>query len=176
MGFQPTAQVLTSPGSACQVRERGSGAALGVAAPLQALAPRLTGLSSQEYSIVIEQLSNGKWVPFDGDDIQLEFVRIDPFVRTFLKRKGKSTSRGEAAGRRSPPPARFQKAMGNPPGHPCPSSPGGKYSVQFKLPDVYGVFQFKVDYNRLGYTHLYSSTQVSRAAVCSQPGRPRPGF
>lgn len=78
-----------------------------------------------EYSIVIEQLSNGRWVPFDGDDIQLEFVRIDPFVRTFLKRKG------------------------------------GKYSVQFKLPDVYGVFQFKVDYNRLGYTHLYSSTQVS---------------
>lgn len=44
--------------------------------------------SPQEYSIVIEQLSNGKWVPFDGDDIQLEFVRIDPFVRTFLKRKG----------------------------------------------------------------------------------------
>uniref|UniRef100_H3A8T8 Dolichyl-diphosphooligosaccharide--protein glycosyltransferase 48 kDa subunit n=1 Tax=Latimeria chalumnae TaxID=7897 RepID=H3A8T8_LATCH len=38
---------------------------------------------------------------------------------------------------------------------------GGKYHVQFKLPDVYGVFQFKVDYNRLGYTHLYSSTQVS---------------
>ncbi|KAI2649745.1 Dolichyl-diphosphooligosaccharide--protein glycosyltransferase 48 kDa subunit [Labeo rohita] len=57
-----------------------------------------------EYSIVIEMLSGGKWVPFDGDDIQLEF---------------------------------------------------------FKLPDVYGVFQFKVDYNRLGYTHLYSSTQVS---------------
>uniref|UniRef100_A0A6G1RNI8 Dolichyl-diphosphooligosaccharide--protein glycosyltransferase 48 kDa subunit n=1 Tax=Hypotaenidia okinawae TaxID=2861861 RepID=A0A6G1RNI8_9GRUI len=76
-----------------------------------------------EYSIVIEKLSNGKWVPFDGDDIQLEFVRIDPFVRTFLKRNG------------------------------------GKYSVRFKLPDVYGVFQFKVDYNRLGYTHLYSSTQ-----------------
>uniref|UniRef100_A0A3P9IKD1 Dolichyl-diphosphooligosaccharide--protein glycosyltransferase 48 kDa subunit n=1 Tax=Oryzias latipes TaxID=8090 RepID=A0A3P9IKD1_ORYLA len=78
-----------------------------------------------EYSIVIEMLSGGRWVPFDGDDIQLEFVRIDPFVRTFLQRKG------------------------------------GKYSVQFKLPDVYGVFQFKVDYNRLGYTHLYSSTQVS---------------
>ncbi|MGH0151730.1 UNVERIFIED_CONTAM: hypothetical protein FKN15_020905 [Acipenser sinensis] len=77
-----------------------------------------------EYSIVIEKLSEGKWVPFDGDDIQLEFVRIDPFVRTYLKKKG------------------------------------GKYSVQFKLPDVYGVFQFKVDYNRLGYTHLYSSTQV----------------
>nr|XP_061803173.1 dolichyl-diphosphooligosaccharide--protein glycosyltransferase 48 kDa subunit-like isoform X2 [Nerophis lumbriciformis] len=78
-----------------------------------------------EYSIVIEMLSDGDWVPFDGDDIQLEFVRIDPFVRTYLKKDG------------------------------------GTYSVQFKLPDVYGVFQFKVDYNRLGYTHLYSSTQVS---------------
>ncbi|XP_077424739.1 dolichyl-diphosphooligosaccharide--protein glycosyltransferase 48 kDa subunit [Vanacampus margaritifer] len=78
-----------------------------------------------EYSIVIEMLSEGRWVPFDGDDIQLEFVRIDPFVRTYLKKHD------------------------------------GTYSVQFKLPDVYGVFQFKVDYNRLGYTHLYSSTQVS---------------
>lgn len=42
----------------------------------------------QEYSIVIEMLSEGRWVPFDGDDIQLEFVRIDPFVRTFLKKNG----------------------------------------------------------------------------------------
>ncbi|KAF7235817.1 Dolichyl-diphosphooligosaccharide--protein glycosyltransferase 48 kDa subunit [Varanus komodoensis] len=84
-----------------------------------------------EYSVVIEKLSDGKWVPFDGDDIQLEFVRIDPFVRTFLKRNG------------------------------------GKYSVQFKLPDVYGVFQFKVDYNRLGYTHLYSSTQARGSSSVS---------
>ncbi|XP_070561467.1 dolichyl-diphosphooligosaccharide--protein glycosyltransferase 48 kDa subunit-like [Ptychodera flava] len=78
-----------------------------------------------EFSIVIEKLSNGKWIPFDGDDVQLEFVRIDPFVRTTLKRKG------------------------------------DRYHTQFTLPDVYGVFQFKVDYNRIEYTHLYSSTQVS---------------
>lgn len=50
--------------------------------------------SFQEYSIVIEKLSDGKWVPFDGDDIQLEFVRIDPFVRTFLKRNGGSPHSG----------------------------------------------------------------------------------
>ena len=43
---------------------------------------------TQEYTIVIEMLSQGRWVPFNGDDIQLEFVRIDPFVRTYLKRKG----------------------------------------------------------------------------------------
>ena len=36
----------------------------------------------------IEKFDNGKWVPFDADDVQLEFVRIDPFVRTTLKRKG----------------------------------------------------------------------------------------
>ncbi|XP_016404745.1 dolichyl-diphosphooligosaccharide--protein glycosyltransferase 48 kDa subunit-like [Sinocyclocheilus rhinocerous] len=47
------------------------------------------------------------------------------------------------------------------PDRPITKNQSGKYSVQFKLPDVYGVFQFKVDYNRLGYTHLYSSTQVS---------------
>ena len=41
------------------------------------------------------------------------------------------------------------------------TSDGKKYIAKFKLPDVYGVFQFKVDYNRIGYTHLFSTTQVS---------------
>ena len=27
-------------------------------------------------------------MPFNGTDVQLEFVRIDPFVRTTLKNKG----------------------------------------------------------------------------------------
>ena len=39
-----------------------------------------------EYLVTIEELVNGEWVPFDQGDVQLEFVRIDPFVRTFLKR------------------------------------------------------------------------------------------
>lgn len=78
------------------------------------------------YTIEIEKLQKGVWGPYDADDVQLEFVRIDPFVRTTLKRK-----------------------------------PGGKYEANFMIPDVYGVFQFKVDYNRVGYTRLYSATQVS---------------
>ncbi|ELU08378.1 hypothetical protein CAPTEDRAFT_181863 [Capitella teleta] len=78
-----------------------------------------------EYSIEIEEYSEGKWQPFKADDVQLEFVRIDPFVRTFLKGKN------------------------------------GKFVAKFKLPDVYGVYQFRVDYNRVGYTHLFSTTQVS---------------
>lgn len=36
----------------------------------------------------IEKFENGKWIPFDADDVHLEFVRIDPFVRTTLKGKG----------------------------------------------------------------------------------------
>ncbi|XP_068769612.1 dolichyl-diphosphooligosaccharide--protein glycosyltransferase 48 kDa subunit-like [Struthio camelus] len=45
--------------------------------------------------------------------------------------------------------------------------------MQFKLPDVYGVFQCKVDYNRLGYMHLYSSMQVS---VCPLQHTPSERF
>ncbi|XP_065342276.1 dolichyl-diphosphooligosaccharide--protein glycosyltransferase 48 kDa subunit [Cloeon dipterum] len=78
------------------------------------------------YTIEIEKLQVGQWVPFDADDIQLEFVRIDPFIRKNLAKK-----------------------------------PGGKYEARFTIPDVYGVFQLKVDYNRIGYTHLFSTTQVS---------------
>lgn len=152
------AQVSRTPGGSCQPHEWGSRAAEGGSTLPTPGHPWLSSLSSQEYSIVIEQLSEGRWVPFDGDDIQLEFVRIDPFVRTFLKRKGK---RGSCERHRTQPRGArplLLTCLG--------PSPGGKYSVQFKLPDVYGVFQFKVDYNRLGYTHLYSSTQVSRPAAC----------
>ncbi|KAK7093903.1 dolichyl-diphosphooligosaccharide--protein glycosyltransferase 48 kDa subunit-like [Littorina saxatilis] len=78
-----------------------------------------------DFSIEIQELVNGEWRPFAGDDVQLEFVRIDPFIRTTLKHKK------------------------------------GVFYTSFTLPDVYGVFQFRVDYNRVGYTRLYSTTQVS---------------
>lgn len=77
------------------------------------------------YTIGIDELINGEWRPFQANDVQLEFVRIDPFVRTTLKSIG-----------------------------------AGKYQAKFTIPDVYGVFQFKVDYDRVGYGHLFSATQV----------------
>ena len=46
------------------------------------------------------------------------------------------------------------------------SSTDGLFVAKFKLPDVYGVFQFKVEYNRVGYTYLHSKTQVSDFFVC----------
>uniref|UniRef100_A0A224XCL9 Dolichyl-diphosphooligosaccharide--protein glycosyltransferase 48 kDa subunit n=1 Tax=Panstrongylus lignarius TaxID=156445 RepID=A0A224XCL9_9HEMI len=88
--------------------------------------PSYTIMDMVVFTLVLERKTNQGWVPHDADDVQLEFVRIDPFVRTKLIRK----------------------------------RPGG-YEAVFKIPDVYGVYQFKVDYNRIGYTSLYSSTQVS---------------
>ena len=78
------------------------------------------------YNIMIEEFKGGKWVPFKADDVQLEFVRIDPFVRINMKHDGK-----------------------------------GHFNGKFKIPDVYGVYQFKVDYVRTGLTRLYSTTQFS---------------
>lgn len=77
------------------------------------------------YKIEIDINEEGQWKQFNADDIQLEFVRIDPFVRINLQKKGK------------------------------------EYEARFKIPDVYGVYQFKVDYDRVGYTRIYNTTQVS---------------
>lgn len=37
----------------------------------------------------------------------------------------------------------------------------GKFYIIFKLFDVYGVYKFQVDYNRVGYIYLYSIIQVN---------------
>jgi len=78
------------------------------------------------YTIVVKELINGKWVGFKGTDMQMEFVRIDPFVRITLDNKGE-----------------------------------GKMVGKFKVPDTYGVYQFKVNYHRVGYTRVYTTTQIS---------------
>ncbi|VDM78681.1 unnamed protein product [Strongylus vulgaris] len=84
-----------------------------------------TILDEVEYAIEIEEYHDGKWRPFNAKDVQLEFVRIDPFVRINLNNQN------------------------------------GRFSTRFKLPDVYGVYKFLVDYNRIGYTHLNDVKQVS---------------
>uniref|UniRef100_A0A0A9ZDN9 Dolichyl-diphosphooligosaccharide--protein glycosyltransferase 48 kDa subunit n=1 Tax=Lygus hesperus TaxID=30085 RepID=A0A0A9ZDN9_LYGHE len=88
--------------------------------------PSYTIMDEVVYTLGLERKTPTGWVPHDVDDLQMEFVRIDPFVRTTMSRK----------------------------------SPGSYLSI-FTIPDVYGVYQFKVDYKRIGYTNIYSSTQVS---------------
>jgi oligosaccharyltransferase complex subunit beta len=78
-----------------------------------------------EFNIVIKEKKNGAWVPYSGKDVQVEFVRIDPFVRATMTNKNSIIS------------------------------------TQFKIPDVYGVYQFRVNHHRLGYTRIQTTTQVS---------------
>ncbi|KAK8946310.1 Dolichyl-diphosphooligosaccharide--protein glycosyltransferase 48 kDa subunit [Platanthera guangdongensis] len=40
----------------------------------------------------------------------------------------------------------------------------GLYSTSFKVPDVYGVFRFKVEYQRLGYTSVSLSKQATTSS------------
>jgi len=77
------------------------------------------------YTIVVKELVNGKWVAFDGKDMQMEFVRIDPFVRVTMENKA------------------------------------GHMIAKFKVPDTYGVYQFKVNYNRVGLSRLSTADQIS---------------
>eukprot|EP00092_Neocalanus_flemingeri_P010237 GFUD01011028.1.p1 GENE.GFUD01011028.1~~GFUD01011028.1.p1 ORF type:complete len:461 (+),score=118.70 GFUD01011028.1:75-1385(+) len=77
------------------------------------------------YSVTMSELVKGEWVPFMGQDVQMEFVRIDPFTRQMMVNSA------------------------------------GKLTARFIIPDVYGVFQFKVNHNRLGLTRVATNTQVS---------------
>ncbi|CAF3643591.1 unnamed protein product [Rotaria sp. Silwood1] len=77
------------------------------------------------FNVQFDEFVHGKWMPFNGTDVQLEFVRIDPFVRTTMTNKG------------------------------------GQLEAQFRVPDTYGIYKFIIDYNRIGYTHLFSATQVA---------------
>jgi len=78
-----------------------------------------------EFQMKVSEKKDGSWVPFQGDDMQVEFVRMDPFVRSTMTNKN------------------------------------GLISTQFKIPDVYGVYQFRVNYQRLGLTRIQTTTQVS---------------
>ena len=40
------------------------------------------------YSIDLEERRNGEWVPFQSDQVYLEFVMLDPYIRRYLKHNG----------------------------------------------------------------------------------------
>jgi oligosaccharyltransferase complex subunit beta len=81
------------------------------------------------YSLRLEEYdeSRGGWLPLQADDVQLEFVMLDPYVRTFLSHDKQ-----------------------------------GRYFVKFTIPDVYGVYKFRVMYRRPGYSTVMVNTPVRR--------------
>ena len=79
-----------------------------------------------EFHAVIQEWDGSAWIPYQTDDIQLEFQMLDPYVRLTMPHDG-----------------------------------AGNYVAAFKVPDVYGVFQFKLNYRRHGYSSLSLAEQVS---------------
>jgi oligosaccharyltransferase complex subunit beta len=81
-----------------------------------------------EFSVLIEEYNTNtqSWGPFIADDVLLEFVMIDPYIRTALKHDFK-----------------------------------GHFTTKFQVPDVYGVYKFVLHYQKLGYTFLDLTHQVS---------------
>ena len=74
---------------------------------------------------------NGVWHPFNADDIQLQFVMLEPYYSVILNRE--STSDQSVA----------------------------TYSYKFRVPDRLGIFRFVVDYQRYGLTFLDEQNEVS---------------
>jgi len=89
----------------------------------------LRGQGAQDYkegddvyfSVDFEELKNGEWVPYVATDIQLEFVRLDPYWRINLQSKLGSKT----------------------------------YSGTLRTPDQNGVFKFRLDYTRYGYSRIF---------------------
>jgi len=78
------------------------------------------------YSVDIEEWDGQKWVPYQADDVQLEFVMLDPYYRVNLRHDGK-----------------------------------GRFSTTYVVPDVYGIYTFRLDYNRVGYTSINENHLVT---------------
>lgn len=79
----------------------------------------------QTYTVEISEYNGDSWVPYHASDIQLEIIMLDPYIRTAM-----------------------QEA------HVAPEHHFGRYKVHTTLPDVYGVFTFKINYKRPGLTYL----------------------
>ena len=79
----------------------------------------------------LSEYRDGKWVPFEADDIQLSTIMLDPYIRSTF-----------------PPPI-------------LKSSDSALYTLKFKLPDHYGVFHFKIDYRRAGLSYIEERKQFT---------------
>ncbi|KAI9278680.1 Dolichyl-diphosphooligosaccharide--protein glycosyltransferase subunit WBP1 [Phascolomyces articulosus] len=84
------------------------------------------------YILEVSEYVNDQWVPFKANDIQLEVIMLDPYIRTTLKQV---------------PVA--------------PEHHFGRFTAHVRLPDVYGVFTFKVNYKRSGLTYLLAEDVVA---------------
>ena len=79
-----------------------------------------------EVAVDIEECGDNGCAGYKADDVQIEFVMLDPYVRTTLVNTG-----------------------------------NGTFTTTVKIPDVYGVFKWIIDYKRLGYSWINDVVTVS---------------
>ncbi|KAI7852645.1 Dolichyl-diphosphooligosaccharide--protein glycosyltransferase subunit WBP1 [Circinella umbellata] len=84
------------------------------------------------YILEVSEYVNDQWVPFKANDIQLEIIMLDPYIRTTLKQV----------------PVAAEHHY-------------GRFTAHVTLPDVYGVFTLKVNYKRPGLTYLLAEDVVA---------------
>lgn len=83
------------------------------------------------YTVSLAEYHDGEWHPFSADDVQLELIMLDPYVRKTLEQL----------------PLDDQSTVGT-------------FTTTLELPDQYGVFKFTVNYKRPGLTYIESVTTV----------------
>lgn len=86
----------------------------------------------QAYRVNIQAYDDGAWGPLPLEDVQLDFTMLDPHLRIPLS------------------PSSSQ-----------PSSDSTELSTTFIAPDRHGVFTFKLDYRRPGWTFLKDDKRVA---------------
>jgi oligosaccharyltransferase complex subunit beta len=84
------------------------------------------------YTIEISEYVNDQWQAFNGNDVQLEIIMLDPYIRVNLTALPIAEERHTR-----------------------------KYRTHVQLPDVYGVFTLKVNYKRPGYTYIVDTTTIT---------------
>lgn len=84
------------------------------------------------YSVGFQEWTGDAWVPYVADDIQTEFVMLDPYYRLNL-------------------------------GSPVSTNPdfGAVYTVSFKVPGQHGIFTFRTDYKRPGFSFVETKNVVT---------------
>ncbi|KAJ9073614.1 oligosaccharyl transferase glycoprotein complex, beta subunit [Entomophthora muscae] len=80
------------------------------------------------YSINLTEYRDGKWVAFKADDVQLEVTMLDPHIRATLPVVSSVTDKA--------------------------GNELATYRLKLTLPDVYGVFTFRVNYRREGLSGI----------------------
>ncbi|CAG8588533.1 8604_t:CDS:2 [Diversispora eburnea] len=83
------------------------------------------------YTIEISEYVNDQWQAFNGTDVQFEAIMLDPYIRKTLT----PTS--------------------------SPDLESRKFITNIQLPDVYGVFTFRVNYKRPGYSYIDDKSVVA---------------